>query len=301
LRIRSFAKAWSERDTPIIMPSLKDILTLEADGPSRFASSANQINRGGFLFGGQLVAQALLAAAATVQEKRPHSLQVSFEKAVRGSDPIVYEVHDAHEGRRVSTRRVTALQNGATVLAAAVSFNAAESGFEHQSGWRTQPPPPGSLMPLADVALRHGSAVSEHGKGRLMTYPQVEIRPIDVEQHLLLRAGAARSRFWVRAVGEMPTDAVGYAAVVSYLSDYLLINAALIPHVADMPDQHLFVASLNHSMWFHAEVDPSQWLLYEIESPWAGSGRALCCGRLFTQSGALVASVAQEAMIRRRL
>jgi acyl-CoA thioesterase-2 len=87
-------------------------------------------------------------------------------------------------------------------------------------------------------------------------------------------------------------------AVVAYLSDYLMINAALIPHVAEIPDERLFVASINHSIWFHAPADPSQWLLYDIVSPWAGQGRALCIGYLYRKDGGMVASVAQEAMVR---
>ena len=282
------------------MPSLQELLAFDSAGANRFRSRANQVNRGGFLFGGQLLAQSLCAAASTVNGKHPHALQVSFEKAGRASETTVYEVHDSHEGRSVSTRRVLAKQGNDLVLCAIASFSARDSGFEHSCDWLSPPPAADSLMSLDEVARQYADRVTQHGRGRLSTYSQVDIRPIDVEQHLLLRAGPARSRFWIRAVGELPTDTLGGAAVVSYLSDYLLINAALIPHVAEIPDEHLFVASLNHSMWFHAEVDPRQWMFFEMESPWAGGGRTLCCGRIFSDQGRLIASVAQEAMVRRR-
>jgi acyl-CoA thioesterase II len=282
------------------MPSLRELLTFDSAGPNRFGSRANQVNRGGFLFGGQLLAQSLCAAALTVNAKRPHSLQVSFEEAGRADETTVYEVHESHEGRSLSTRRVVATQGNNLVLCAMASFAAHDSGFEHSCGWLSPPPPADSLLSLEEVAHRYGDRVTPHGKGRLSTYPQVEIRPIDVEHHLLLKAGPARSRFWIRAAGDLPRDPPAGAAVLSYLSDYLLINAALIPHVAEIPDEHLFVASINHSMWFHAQVDPSQWMFFEIESPWAGNGRTLCCGRIFTGRGRLIASVTQEAMVRRR-
>ena len=135
-------------------------------------------------------------------------------------------------------------------------------------------------------------------QGRLTTYPQLEIRPIEVREHLLLQPGNPASRIWMRARGDMPTGQSGWAAVLTYLSDYLLINAALILHVSEMPNEHLFVASLNHAMWFHLPADPSRWLLYETESSWAGEGRALIHGRFFSEAGQFVASVVQEAMIR---
>jgi acyl-CoA thioesterase-2 len=261
---------------------------------------AAQTNRNQFIFGGQLLAQALCAALQTVSGKLPHALHASFELPASAARPLVYHVHEGRDGRSLSYRRIVASQSRHTVLWADASFSADGEGFRHQSGWRSEPPVPDSLPTLAAVAACYGTQVSEHGKGRLTTYPQLEIRPIEVKEHLLLQPGNPESRIWMLARGDMPADAGGWAAVLTYLSDYLLVNAALIPHVSEMPNEHLFVASLNHSMWFHMPADPSAWLLYETESDWAGQGRALIHGRFYSQRGQLVASVVQETMIRVR-
>ncbi|WP_429362104.1 acyl-CoA thioesterase [Paraburkholderia sp. GAS32] len=276
------------------------MLTLSPLGGGRFSSGAAQTNRNEFIFGGQLLAQALCAAAQTVSGKLPHALHASFEFPASATRPLVYQVCEGRDGRSLSHRRVMARQSGHTVLRAYASFSGPEEGFRHQSGWRSEPPAPDSLSTLGSIAARYETQVSEHGKGRLSTYPQLEIRPIAVKEHLLLQPGKPASRFWMRARGNMPADPTGWTAVLTYLSDYLLVNAALIPHVSEMPDEHLFVASLNHAMWFHVLADPSQWLLYETESDWAGQGRALVHGRFYSENGQLVASVVQETMIRAR-
>jgi acyl-CoA thioesterase-2 len=281
-------------------PDLQQLLALCPLGDGRFESTAAQTNRNQFIFGGQLLAQALYAAIQTVQNRQPHALHALFELPASSASPLVYGVSKGRDGRSLSSRQVTACQSGQTVLSTSVSFNAVEAGFEHQMSWRSAPPAPESTPGLATVSARYGARVSVHGKGRLSTYPQLEIRPIDVEQHLLLRAGAPMSRFWIRARGQMPSRTSSWAAVLAYLSDYLLINAALIPHVDEIPNEHLFVASLNHAMWFHEATDPSQWLLYETESDWAAQGRVLIRGRFFSVTGKLIASVAQEAMVRLR-
>jgi acyl-CoA thioesterase-2 len=282
------------------VPDLQQLLTLCPLGEGRFSSMAAQTNRNQFIFGGQLLAQALYAALQTVSDRQPHALHASFELPASAIRPLVYQVREGHDGRSLSHRRIMAFQSGNTVLSADASFSAPGDGFQHQSGWRAEPPVPESLPTLAAVAACYETQVSEHGRGRLTTYPQLEIRPIEVREHLLLQPGNPASRIWIRARGDMPTGQSGWAAVLTYLSDYLLINAALIPHVSDMPNEHLFVASLNHAMWFHLPADPSQWLLYETESSWAGQGRALIHGRFFSEAGQLVASVVQEAMIRIR-
>ena len=261
---------------------------------------AAQTNRNQFIFGGQLLAQALYAAVQTVSDKLPHALHASFEFPASAIRPLVYQVREGHDGRSLSHRRIMACQSGHTVLCADASFSAAGDGFRHQSDWRSEPPVPDSLPTLTAVAARYETQVSEHGKGRLTTYPQLEIRPIEVREHLLLQPGNPASRIWMRACGDMPAGPTGWAVVLTYLSDYLLVNAALIPHVSEMPNEHLFVASLNHAMWFHVPADPSRWLLYETESNWAGQGRALIHGRFYSEAGQLVASVVQEAMIRTR-
>ena len=282
------------------MTTLSALLTLESLDGCRFVSRAHQANRRGSCYGGQLLAQALQAAVSTVGGMRPVAMQVNFEAAAQLDAPIVYEAHCVRDGRTSATRRVTARQGDVTVLLASVSFGVAAHGWQHASASDAAPPTPTLLPSLEELSRSMGPSVSAHAQGRLSTYPQVEVRPVDVERHFLLRSGPPESRFWIRAVGEPPLSPDMNAPAVAYLSDYLLANAALIPHAEELPDEHLFVASLTHSMWFHAESDPTRWLYSKTQSPWAGEGRAFCWGHFFSAGGALIASVAQEMMIRRR-
>lgn len=282
------------------MTTLDALLALESLDGRRFESRAHQANRRGSCYGGQLLAQALQAAVSTVRGKRPLAMQVSFEAAARLEVPIVYAVDTVRDGRTSATRSVTARQGEVTVLLATVSFGIASEGWQHASSMDPAPPAPELLPSLEELTRSTGAAVSAHAKGRLRTYPQVEIRPLDAERHFLMRSGPPESRFWIRAVAEPPLPSDMHTAATAYLSDYLLANAALIPHAEELPDEQLFVASLTHSMWFHAETDPTRWLYSKTQSPWAGEGRAFCFGHFFSEAGALVASVAQEMMIRRR-
>jgi acyl-CoA thioesterase II len=282
------------------MTTLNALLKLESLDGRRFVSGAHQANRRGSCYGGQLLGQALQAAVSTVRGKRPLAMQVSFEAAARIDAPIVYAVGPVRDGRTSATRSVIARQGDMTVLLATVSFGVAARGWEHASARDAASPSPDLLPSLEELARSVGAGVSAHAKGRLSTYPQVEVRPVDAERHFLLRSGPPESRFWIRAVGEPPLSADMHAAATAYLSDYLLANAALIPHAEALPDEPLFVASLTHSMWFHMQSDPTRWLYSQTQSPWAGEGRAFCWGHLFSEGGILIASIAQEMTIRRR-
>jgi acyl-CoA thioesterase II len=281
------------------MTTLSALLTLETLGGSRFVSGVHQANRRGSCYGGQLLGQALQAAVSTVRGKRPLAMQVSFEVAARLDVPLIYAVEPVRDGRTSATRHVTARQGDVTVLLATVSFGIASQGWEHASTRDPAPPAPDLLPSLEELAHSVGAAVSAHTKRRLSTYPQVEVRPIDAELHFLLRSGPPESHFWIRAVGEPPLSPDMNAAATAYLSDYLLANSALIPHADELkPDD--FVASLTHSMWFHADSDPTRWLYSKTQSPWAGEGRAFCWGHFFSEGGVLIASVAQEMLTGRR-
>lgn len=282
-----------------MMPTLQELLTLVPAAGGVFESTCEQPNRSGFLYGGQLLAQALCAAisSSSVAGRRPHALQAAFVQPARCNQPIAYGVVESRDGRSLSSRTVSGRQAGAAVLNCTVSFTGGESGFEHRRG-PIESPLPESLPTLSDIARLYGPRVAAHGRGRLSAYAQVDVRPVDPEAHLLIRQGGPECRFWIRAIGPMPDDPAMMPAVIAYLSDYLMVNAALIPHVAEIPNERLFVASINHSVWFHASADPWQWMLYDIVSPWAGHGRALCIGHLHGLDGGMIASVAQEAMVR---
>lgn len=279
--------------------TLEQLLALRATGPQRYAADAHQTNRNGVLHGGQLVAQVLSAALATAGDRRPHALHLTFQSPGTAEAPVHYEVESTRDGGNLSTRRVVGRQAGAQLTFAIASFKRAHGGYRHQQPWRDAPPPPETLASLPELEARYADRVSAHGHGRLRSYPQVEVLPIDPEQHLLLIPGEPRCRFWIRAKLPAGSSLMRRHAALAYLSDYLLVNAALVPHAGELPPRRLFVASLNHAIWFHDDgVEPSDWLLYETYSPWAGDGHVLCQGRLYSRDGQLLASTAQEAMVR---
>jgi acyl-CoA thioesterase-2 len=278
-------------------PSMQALLTLAPCGPLAFLAHAHQTNRNQSLFGGQLIAQALMAAQATVPARRPHALHLHFQGPSRATQPVRYEVEATRDSGSLSTRRVVASQ-GAVLLHGIASFGTEELGHDHQQTWQAEPPAPEGLPDLAELTRRFGAYVGEHGSGRLRSYAQVEVRPIDAETHLLISPGPPTSRFWIRARLDRHADEAIRRGALAYLSDYLLVNAALIPHAAELPSRRLFVASLNHALWFHHACDPSDWLLHEVTSPWAHGAHALLQGRFYTRDGTLVASTAQEALVR---
>jgi acyl-CoA thioesterase-2 len=279
-------------------PTLERLVALDTLGPRRFQSHAHQTNRNGVLYGGQLVTQALAAAMLTVRNRQPHSMHLSFQAPGSALHPVVYDVEFTRDGGSLSTRRVHGTQPGTSVLFATISFSDTEQGFVHEQAWCSTPPPPESLSTLADLEARYAHRVSAHGRGRLRCYPQVDVRPLNPEEHLLLVPGGAQCRYWIRARIAPGSDPVTRFAAMGYLSDYLLVNAALVPHAAELPPSRLFVASLDHTICFHGAGDPSDWLLYETHSPWAGAGLVLCHGRFYSRDGRLVASTSQQALVR---
>lgn len=281
-------------------PALADLLTLEPSGDDVFRALHGQPNRNGAVYGGQLLGQAMRAAEATVEDRRPHAMQACFERAADSSRPIDYRVARVLDGGSETLRRVSATQDGHTLLTATVAFGAALPGFAHAVGWRTPPPDPATLPTLDQLGAALGTELSAHGRSRTRTYPQVEVRPVEARRHLLVDAGPAESRFWLRAAPTEDDRALPEAPALVYLSDYLAVNAALAGHVPRLPAEPLFIASLNHSLWFHGPFDPRGWLYYELDSPWTGGGRAVCNGRLFDPRGGLVASVVQETLLRPR-
>lgn len=286
--------------TTMLQPALADLLSLEALGDDTFRARHSQPNRNGAVYGGQLLGQAVQAAELTVHDRRPHAMQASFERAADAARPIDLRVERVLEGGVETLRRVVMTQDDRTLLTATLAFGAALPGFTHATAWRVAPPAPESLPTLAMLGDALGPVLSVHGRSRTRTYPQVEVRPVEARRHLLVDPGPPVSRFWLRAAPTDDTRPLPAAATLAYLSDYLAVNAALAGHVPELPPQQLFIASLNHSIWFHAPIDPRGWLYYELDSPWAGGGRAVCIGRLFDRDGALVASVVQETLLRPR-
>jgi acyl-CoA thioesterase-2 len=271
------------------------ILNLEQIGDNHFLGRYNRRNVNAALYGGQVVAQALMAAAQTADGRPAHSLHAYFIRPGSADTSVTFLVDRIRDGRNFTTRRVSALQNGRHLLELICSFAQPQHGFSHQTAMPDLPPPEG-LDDLAEIARKGGDDLPDY----LHTFDGpvwIELRPF-TRSELIAPTGVARRDFWLRVPSAAGMDPARYGdAVVAYLSDFWLASAALMPHSHPCPSKDLFVASLDHSVWFHRPLeDASDWLLYHIDSPNAGNGVNLSRGLLFDRKGRLIASTAQEAL-----
>lgn len=256
---------------------------------------ASQPTPHGRVYGGQVVAQALIAAGRTVDvERRIHSLHGYFLRPGDATEPIRFEVERLRDGASFSARRVHAVQRGLPILSVILSFQLPADGMDHQAA---MPPVP---MPddIATIAERLAYAPENLAKNWTVR------RPVDMrhcEGPLYLRPGPFRTaaqHVWIRAIGPLPNDQLIHAAILAYASDYTILEAVLRQHGIYWTDPRLRPASLDHAMWFHRELRADDWILYAESSPSASGGRGLGLGHMFDASGALVATVAQEGMLR---
>jgi acyl-CoA thioesterase II len=254
----------------------------------------------GRVFGGQVLAQCVMAAGITVRDvsaddARPiHSLHGYFMRPGDDTLPIRFAVEEMRDGNSFSTRRVHAVQKGAPIMSMVCSFQERAGGLDHQDS-APQVPAPEDLRSLADEFR----GVDHPGARHIAESRPIELRP--VEGNLFLDAGAAQvatNHVWMRAVERLPDDPLLHAAVLAYASDYSLLEPVLRRHGLVWTDPRLRVASLDHSMWFHRDARADDWVLYAQESPSAISGRGLAIGSMFSRAGLLVATTAQEGMIR---
>jgi len=246
------------------------------------------------LFGGQVLGQALIAAARTVDAERPpHSCHAYFLRPGDAAAPVVYQVNCIRDGGSFTTRHILAIQHGRPIFDMSASFQVPEQGFEHQDAI------PGNLPPPEDLETRQ--VLYADRNGRLPESPSVsrpiEIRPITPapDDH-----EAGNSRCWFRSITAVPDDPGMHQALLAYASDFELLATATLPHGVSLRDGSLFAASLDHALWIHRPFRMEDWLLYDIHSPNACSGRGLSWGRVYSRDGRLVASVAQEGLIRKR-
>jgi acyl-CoA thioesterase-2 len=251
------------------------------------------------VFGGQVIGQALVAANRTVTGRNTHSLHAYFLRAGDPSVPIIYEVDRIRDGGSFSTRRVVAIQHGQAIFSMAASFHKEEPGLHHQIKMPDVPPPE-SLPSEAELKARF----MEHMPPQVRAYWErerpIEIRPIDLSRYLEPGNHAPTQQVWIRATGTLGDDLALHQCVLAYASDFTLLDTALIAHGRFVFDPSLILASLDHAIWFHRKFRADEWLLYAQDSPSSGAGRAFCRGTLFTRSGALVASTAQEGLVRER-
>ena len=255
----------------------------------------------GRVFGGQVLAQGVIACGRTVEvgedAPRPiHSLHAYFMRPGDDTQPIHFAVEKMRDGRSFSTRRAHAIQNGKPILSMSCSFQEPAGGLDHQDEMPDIPGPEG-LLSLGD-AFR---GIDHPGAKHLSEGRAIEQR--HVEGNLFLAPGqeqVASQSVWTRAVGTLPDDPLLHAAVLAYASDYALLEPVLRRHGRPWVGGGLNVASLDHAMWFHRPARADEWILYAQQSPSAQGGRGLGIGRMFTADGTLIASVAQEGMLRVR-
>ncbi|MFC5760878.1 acyl-CoA thioesterase II [Rhizobium sp. GCM10022189] len=252
------------------------------------------------VFGGQVIAQALMAAQRTVDSERfIHSLHAYFMRPGDPSVPIVYQVERIRDGSSFNTRRAVAIQHGKAIFALSASFQLEEPGFDHQVLMPSVPMPESLLgeQQIKEQYLAHAPAAVRKYWERERP---IEIRPVSLKHYFTREKLEPRQDVWVRATGPVPDSRLYQAAVLAYISDMTLLDASLHAHGTSIFDQSLQVASLDHAMWFHRPDTLDDWLLYTQDSPSASGARGLTRGSLFTRSGVLIASVAQEGLIRKK-
>jgi acyl-CoA thioesterase-2 len=251
------------------------------------------------VFGGQVLGQALTAAARTVPGRRAHSLHAYFLQAGDVTAPIIYEVDRARDGGSFSSRRVVAIQHGRQIFNLSASFQVPEEGLEHQLPMPVVPPPE-DLKDIETLAREFDGELPPRMRRFLNFRRPVDVRPC---QPALFVGGArvpAVKQVWMRAADRLPDDPGLHQALLAYVSDYELIGTVTLPHGLHATREGLQMASLDHAMWFHRDVRVDDWLLFDLDSPSAAGARGLARGAVFTRAGRLVASLAQEGLMRSR-
>jgi acyl-CoA thioesterase-2 len=282
------------------LDDLVTLLGLEKIEENLFRGQSRDLGWG-TVFGGQVLGQALSAAVQTVpRERAVHSLHAYFLRPGDVSKPILYEVDRIRDGGSFNTRRVVAIQSGEAIFNMAASFQKREEGFEHQDPMPDVPPPeevPTDQERLLRAADRVPRALIERYTGQ----SAFEIRSVDQLDDLFHPSPLPSKRsVWLKTTGPVAEDSALHASLLAYVSDHAFLGTALFPHGVTFFSGEVQVASLDHVMWFHAPLRVDDWLLHVIDSPRAGGSRGLVRGRVFTRDGILVASTAQEGMIRKR-
>jgi acyl-CoA thioesterase-2 len=251
------------------------------------------------VFGGQVLGQALVAAVRTVEDRVCHSLHGYFLRAGDPKLPILYEVDRSRDGVSFSARRVSAIQHGEPIFTMAASFERVEEGLEHQSAMPDVPTPE-SLKSEHQWRMEILSDLPEHVHKWFLRARPIEIRPVDPPNRFAKGKHPPRQIVWLRAVGALPDLPALHQCVLAYASDMTLLDTSLLPHGFNLFNKDLQLASLDHAIWFHRPFRADDWLLYVQESPSASGSRGFNRGEIYRRDGMLVASVAQESLIRVR-
>src|SRR5690348_3788761 len=282
-----------------ILADLVSLLQLERLDRDLFRGRSQDLGWGA-IFGGQVVGQALSAAAQTVGAGRiVHSLHGYFMRAGDVRRTILYQVDRLRDGKSFTTRRVVAVQEGEAIFSLEASFQVEEGGFDHQDAM-PEAPDPDTLKSERDLALAIAGELPEALRAMATAERPVEIRPVEPRDPRRPRVMPPRRLMWYRAVDRLPDDAALHRYLLAYASDFSFLGTSMDPHGVSWLSPGMQVSSLDHVMWFHRSFRFDDWLLYVVDSPSASGARGLVRGQFFDRQGRLVASCAQEGLIRKR-
>jgi len=257
----------------------------------------NEAGRPGRLFGGQVAAQSLVAASRTVPGLLAHSLHGYFLRPGDLSLPVVYAVDRIRDGQSFTTRRVVARQRGKAIFNTSISFQIPEQGYEHQMPM-PEAPDPETLPAREELVRRHADRIPEADRGWVSQPRAIDTRHAELPTFFGGGPRSGANLVWFRVPRALPDDPALHQRLLAYMSDMTLIDNAVLPHGRNGRLGPLLVASLDHALWFHRPARVDQWLLYAQDSPAAAGARGFVRGTIYTREGILVASSAQEGLLR---
>lgn len=275
--------------------ALLDVETIDID----LYRGARQPEGVGRVFGGQVIAQALQAAQRSVEGKDAHSLHAYFMRPGDENFPIIYRVVRDFDGGTFANRRVIAMQQGKPILNMIASFQTPEEGMAHQD-MMPDVPPPEDLRSDQELRDEIRDQVPEKFRPFFLRARPIEIRPCAPRNWFRPVKSEPQQYGWFRAARQLPDDPALHRAVLAYASDMMLLGTSSLPHGVNWMTRNLQSASLDHAVWLHEPLRADEWLLYATDSPWAGHARGFNRGQIFSRDGRLVASVAQEGLMRLR-
>jgi len=280
------------------VPSLLSILDLEQLEVNLFrgTSPKGAVRR---VFGGQVIGQALIAATRTVEGVLPHSLHAYFLLGGDPEIPIVYDVDRIRDGKSFTTRRVVAIQHGRAIFSMSVSFHNDEDGLDHQMAM-PDVPHPDALPSDAEIKQKILPELPEAVRRYYERERPIELRPVDFGRYSGKKLANNQFNIWMRTTAPLPDDPAIHRCALAYASDMTILDTALLPHQRSIFDLDIMGASLDHAIWYHRPFRADQWLLYTQDSPNSHGARGFGRGLIFAADGTLVASVAQEGLMRPR-
>ncbi|GGC03480.1 acyl-CoA thioesterase II [Novosphingobium endophyticum] len=288
-------------ETDFVREPAASILNLaEGSGPDIFVAGSGSTNHLGTVFGGRLLAQSLCAAVRTIEDMPLTSLHAYFIAPGHTGRPLEYRVTRLRDSRRFANRQVTAHQEGRLVFMLLCQFHAPEDSFAHQAAPMPAVPPPESLVPVQHYVRYHQAELNAAAVHNFAGALPVELRPVAPDTYFKSRPQEPMRDFWFRLPSaDALADPRLHQCLLAFASDYWLAGVSAVPHEFPTNSRALLISSLDHALWFHGPARSDQWLLHHTKSPSAGEGVGFATGQIFDRTGRLVASTAQECLLRR--